>query len=231
MPANSGLLSIIDEALVIRLYGKKLPDLSLDPKSLSDSLIAKHYSGLPLGFASVYGADVFGKCYKSPSPFIAIVPGPGEDPVGCGEFSDPKVYRMWTLSKGDPLVKLKYEVGTAEAVAVPEVTPLVDVDADFHIHDVKLTGTVVSAKLRSYLRLRQSTPFGNIDVTVIDRDDTISFDFNQIPCITVFSIAVASAQICFHANPNRICGEVVVGVDLPIIGHWGQTFTIACVNL
>ncbi len=231
MTDNSNFLSTIDESLVIRLYGKKAPDLTV--ASTKDSALVETYSIAGIVFAWIYGAKVLGICKRLPKPVLVIVPDADKDPKGCQEFGDPKQFRMWTLPKGSPLVKLAYEVGTAEEISSPVIQPFLDVMADFHIHDVKLTGTVITGKLRSYLRLRQPGPFGTtlFDITVVDRDDTISFDFTEFSCITVFSIGVASAQICFHANPNRICGEVVVGINLPIIGHWGQTFTLACVNL
>jgi hypothetical protein len=155
-----------------------------------------------------------------PEPLLTLVPDSDRDPDGCDEFSDPKQFRMWVLPKGSPIVKLTHEVVAAEQVAPAEVRPFLDVNADFHFHDVQLNGTVITGKLRSYLRLHQSGPFGTtlFDIVVVDRDDTISFDFNQLPCITVFSIGPASAQVCFHANPNRICGEVVVGM---ICQLWG----------
>jgi hypothetical protein len=231
MASSPNFLSTVDDMLVIRLYGKKVVDLSVKPTK--DSMLVNAYSGASISFARIYGAKILGTCQRLPAPLLAIVPDTDKDPDGCDEFADPKEFRMWTLPKGAPIVKLAYDVGNAEEIVPSGVRPFLDVNADFHFHDVQLNGTVISGKLRSYLHLHQSGPFGTtlFDVTVVDRDDTLSFDFNQLPCITVFSIGVASAQVCFHANPNRICGEAVVGIDLPVIGHWGQTFTIACVNL
>jgi len=234
MTSNANFLPAIDELLVVRLYGKKIEDLAITPaKQQSNSPLIASYSGSALSFAWIYGASVLGWCRTLPAPILAVVPNNDVDPVGCGDFGDPKQYRMWVLPKGSPLVRLSHQVGTAEQIVSTDIHTLIDVNADFHLHDIQLNGTVISAKLRSYLHLHQSGPFGStiFDITVVDRDDTLSFDFNTLPCITVFSIGVASAQVCFHANPNRICGEVVVGIDLPVIGHWGQTFTIACVNL
>jgi hypothetical protein len=233
MTVRENFLPAVDDLLVVRLYGKKIEDLTINPAKQAKSPLIDAYSGSALAFAWIYGAQVLGACRKVPTPFLAVVPDTAVDPVGCDEFGDPKEYRMWVLPSGAPLVKLSHQLVTAEQVLAPDVRPFLDVNADFHLHDVQLNGTVISAKLRSYLHLHQSGPFGTtlFDITVVDRDDTLSFDFNQLPCVTVFTIAVASAQICFHANPNRICGEVVVGIDLPVVGHWGQTFTIACVNV
>jgi hypothetical protein len=228
MTATHSFVSAVDDLIVIRIYGKKAIDLSLT--SGKESKLAKEYGAKGVSFAWLYGARVLGLCQQFPKPVLVLVPDSDEDPEGCEQFSDPKVYRMWTLPKGSPLVRVTHEVVQVEQIALSGL----EVQADFHFHDIQLNGTVLSGKLRSYLHLRLGGPFGStiFDITVIDRDDTLSFDFNQIPCITVFTIAgVASAQVCFHANPNRICGEVVVGIDLPVIGHWGQTFTIACVNL
>ena len=227
MPENPSFISAVDDLLVVRIYGKKTIDLSI--ASAKDSYLVKGYGAASVSFAWIYGAKVLGLCQRFPKPFLIIVPDNDKDPDGCDEFADPKQYRMWTLPKSTPVVKLNHQVVLAEEIALAGL----EVSADFHFHDVQVTGTVISAKLRSYLRLRLPGPFGStiFDITVVDRDDTLSFDFNQLPCVTVFSIGVASAQVCFHANPNRICGEVVVGIDLPVIGHWGYTFTIACVNL
>jgi hypothetical protein len=228
MPESPSFISAVDDLLVVRMYGKKAIDLTL--MSGKESKLAKQYGAKSVSFAWLYGAKVLGLCQRFPKPLLVVVPDNDEDPDGCDEFADPKVYRMWTLPKGSPLVKVAHEVVKVEEIALTGL----ETYADFHFHDVQLNGTVLSAKLRSYLRLRLGGPFGStiFDITIIDRDDTLSFDFNQVPCVTVFTIAgIANAQVCFHANPNRICGEVVVGIDLPVIGHWGQTFTIACVNL
>jgi len=228
MPQNASFVSSIDDLIVVRLYGKKVIDLNVS--SSKDSILAKEYGTKGVVFAWLYGAKVLGICQQLPKAVLIVVPDTDEDPAGCDQFANPEVYRMWTLPKGSPIVKLTHEVLQVEQIALTGL----EVDADFHFHDIQLNGTVISGKLRSYLRVRLGGPFGStiFDTTIIDRDDTLSFDFNQIPCITVFTIAgIANAQVCFHANPNRVCGEVVVGIDLPVIGHWGQTFTIACINL
>jgi hypothetical protein len=225
MTASANFLSAIDDLLVVRLYGKKVEDLNIvaTKEKGKNSPLMKAYGESVLSFAWIYGAKVLGACRRLPTPLLLLVPEPDSDPLGCEDFSDPKQYRMWVLPKGGPLVKLIHQVVTAEEVVSAGGQPLLNVDFDFHVHDVQISGTVVSGKLRSFLRVQ--------GFTVVDRDDSFSIDFSSLPCVTVFSIAVASAQICYHPNPNRICGEIVVGVDLPWpIGHWGQTFQIACVN-
>lgn len=231
MSTKSSLVSEIDESLSIRIYGKKMQDLALSASS-DGSILQKKYEVTGLEFASVYGVMFLGECQKLPKPLLLLLPSNDVDPVGCGEFSDPKEFRMWTLPHDAPLVALEKAVGSANEIVSRVLRPRLDVNADFRVHDVRIDGTVVRGKLRAYLHLHQSGPFGStiFDVTVVDRDDDFSINLVPSTCITVFSIGVASAQVCYRENPNRICGEAQIGIDLPVIGHWGQNFTIACVN-
>jgi hypothetical protein len=179
----------------------------------------------------VYGSQILGKCIKLPIPLLTLLPDNGQPSNACGDLGNPDEYLMWVLGKGQEFVSLSIETGTVEEILKAGASPRVNIDADFHIHDIVVSGTSVSAKLRAYLRLRQPGPFGStiFDITVINGDYPFTVNINT--CITVFSIGVASAQVCFHTNPNRVCGEVSVGIDLPIIGHWGKNFPVACINI
>lgn len=230
MSSETSLMSLIDQSMGLDLYGSKLADLTLN-KAPSSSRFGNVFPGKDLIFAHIEGARVLGKCTRLPSPVILLVPDVGTTPTGCGEFSDPKKYEMWSLSNKDTIATLSLKVLTVEELA-SQVQTRVEVNSDFRIYNVKVTGTVISGTVRAYLHLKQPGPFGStiFDITVIDANYNFSYDFSSISCITVFTVAVASAQVCYHANPNRICGEVSVGLDLPVIGHWGQNFSLACVN-
>jgi hypothetical protein len=230
MPADRSFISLVDQSIGLDLFGSKIVDLTLN-KPAAPSRLGDLYPGKTLIFAYIEGARVLGKCTRFPSPVILLVPDTGTAPKGCDEFSDPKKYEMWSLSNTDTIATLSLHVMTVEQLA-SATQPRVDVTSDFRIYNVKVSGTVISGTVRAYLRLKQPGPFGStiFDITVIDGNYNFSYDFSSLSCITVFTIAVASAQICYHANPNRICGEVSVGIDLPVIGHWGQNFTLACVN-
>jgi hypothetical protein len=228
MANQTDFLSSIDEKFQIKVFGKKVSDIDITAKKqtvLSKGGVTK------LILVKVFGTKLFGDCIKLPSPFYTLLPDNGMPSDGCGDLGNPDEYLMWVLGKNDEFVSLLIETGTVEEIIKKGEAVRLNVDADFHIHDVTVSGTTVSAKLRAYLHLRQPGPFGTtiFDITVINGD--YSFSVNIDTCITVFSIAVASAQVCFHTNPNRVCGEVSVGIDLPVIGHWGQNFPIACVNI
>jgi hypothetical protein len=231
MNTPGSFLDSVNSTLSVRIFGNLADDLTLAPQKGSD--LGKVYGSDELLFARIVGAQVSGMCFALPRPIFLIVPGKGDDPQGCSQFGDKTKYRMWSFPKGEPVVSLIHNVGSVEDAVGSGLKPFVDIQADFHFHDVSLNGTVLTANLRSYLKIHQSIPWpgSDINIVIIDRDDRFTIDFSSVPCITVFSIGVASAQVCYHPNPNRICGEVVVGIDLPWpIGHWGQTFTIACLN-
>jgi hypothetical protein len=219
-------ITSINDSLSVSLYGKKITDLVLQKPDRSPLL---DFYKQDIILAQIYGARVLGQCKRLPVPLIAFVPNTGEKPSGCDEFNNPDEYTMWVVPNGGPLVVLSSDTVNAAEVIRPRG---IDVQADFHFHDVTLNGTVLSASLRSYLKLHCCIWSACQDIVVVDRDDRFSWDFSSIACYPIYSIGVATAQVCFHPNPNRICGEVVVGIDLPLgLGHWGQTFTIACVNI
>jgi len=226
--ADTSLLSVVDESLQLRIYGKPVDDITLS--AAAGSQYAAELDTKSLSFAWIYGVKLAGLCKRLPHPVIAVVPGNGKPASGCDEFPSSAGYLMWELPKNGPLAVLRYEVGTASEVVDKLLAPRLTVDHDFHIYDVHLSGTKVVGRVRAYLRLRQSTPFGEIKIVVIDRDDPFSIDLIPDLCITVFSIGVASLQICFHNNPNRVCGEARIDIDTPI-GGIHQSFPIACVNV
>jgi hypothetical protein len=116
----------------------------------------------------------------------------------------------------------------------PATRRLLDVNSDFRIHDLALSDATLSGKVKAYLHLYQSRPFGFtiLDVTVLDMDAPFAIDFTSLlnKSISVFSNGVADAEVCFYSNPNRVCGSVSVHVNLPDIGAWFQTFALACVH-
>jgi len=116
----------------------------------------------------------------------------------------------------------------------PATRRLLDVNSDFRIHDLGLRAATLSGKVKAYLHLHQSGPFGFtiLDVTVLDMDAPFAIDFTSLvsKSISVFSNGVADAAVCFYPNPNRVCGSVSVHVNLPEIGAWFQTFNLACVH-
>lgn len=136
----------------------------------------------------------------------------------------------------DPYFGPVIPIGTtnwpSSAVSMPVVHTRLDVDSDFRIHDVALQGTSLVGKIRAYLHLKQNGPFGStiFDITVVDIDQPFSIDLIFDRPITLYSIGPVSIQVTLHNHPRRICGEVQVGVDLPVVGHWGQKFSLVCVN-
>lgn len=227
MSNQTEFLPAIDEKFQIRVVGKKVTDVEVTSKR--GSVLSTDAAG-KLVLVKVYGAKLFSDCIKLPVPIYTLLPDNGKPSDACGDLGNPDEYLMWVLGKDQKFVSLSIDTGSVEEIIKKGLAPFVNIDADFHIHDVTVSGTSVSAKLRAYLRLRQPGPFGDIfNITVVDGDYSFSVNINT--CITVFSIGVASAQVCFHTNPNRVCGEVSVGIDLPVIGHWGRNFPIACVNV
>ena len=225
MSTDTTFQSLVDDALQVKVYGKKVEDLTLTARK--DSFFASQYGGGPLTFVLVFGVRFLGKCRTLPVPLLIPLPGEGTAPTGCCEFKD---QLMWVIPKGSPLVALTQSVVTAEDLAASLTQPRLDVDSNFTLSNVRIDGNTVKGHLRAYLRLHQSTPFGPINIVVIDRNDDFAFPLPDI-CVTVFSIAVASAQVCLRENPRRLCGEVSVGVDLPFgLGQFSQNFPIACVQ-
>lgn len=221
------LLSAIDEKFQIKIFGKTVSDVEI--KSMKASILTKGADKLIL--VKVYGTKLFGKCMKLPIPFYTMLPDNGMPSDACSELGNPDEYLMWTLIKSQEFISISIETGAVEEIFNNQLSLFVDVDADFNIHDIKVTGTTISAILRAKLKLHQKLhwPLPDINVTVVDGDFPFSVDINT--CVTVATVAFVSAQVCFHTNPNRICGEVSVGIDLPVIGHWGQNFSIACINV
>uniref|UniRef100_Q01RE2 Uncharacterized protein n=1 Tax=Solibacter usitatus (strain Ellin6076) TaxID=234267 RepID=Q01RE2_SOLUE len=228
MTTELGFFDVVDQSLQISVYGKTAVGISID-KSAAQSAFAQPYAQTGIVFAWIYGFGFMGTCTKLAKPALVVLPNSAQDPKGCSEFADPKQYRMWTLPKDSVITALDQKVGTVEGLVI---RPFLDIQSDFRIHDVTFDGTTLRGKVRAYLHLHQSGPFGTtiFDITVVDRDDSFSFSLVPDLCITVFSIGVASAQVCYHDNPRRVCGEVQVGIDLPVIGHWGQNFPLICVN-
>lgn len=229
MKNEIGLLSSVADEFNIKVFGKKINDIAF---TASKTNVFKNAESKPV-LVKVYGTKLLEKCVALSKPFYLILPDNGVKPDGCGIFGDPNEYLMWIFPRTESLVKLSVEIGMIEQMITEIVHPFLDVNADFHIHDFKVEGTKLSGKLKAYLHLHQSGPFGTtlLDITLINGDYSFSIDLIPTTCVNVFSIGIASAQICFYDNPNRICGTVDVSVDLPIIGHWGRKFDIACVKI
>jgi uncharacterized protein YuzE len=228
MSSLTELLPSIDEKFQIKIYGKKVTDFEIDLKK--ESILSPN-NKIKLVLVKIYGTRLFGDCIILPKPFFTLLPDNGIKPDGCGDLGNPEEYLMWVLGKGKELLYINFDAGSAEDIIKREVSILVDVNADFRIHDIEISGTKVSAKLRAYLRLRQPGPFGStlFDITVLNGDYPFSVDLNT--CVTVFSVAVTNAEVCFRTDPNRVCGVVNVGIDLPILGRWSRQFEIACINV
>jgi len=232
MASEARLLSEIDDALYVRMYGRNVSDLNVVDSE--NSIFSKSSGGRKLTFALIDGFSSKGKCVKLPKPVLTLVSNEGDDPTGCGEFSDPKKFRMWSVKVGEDVALLQHEVGKVEELLARRAQPLLDVNADFHFHDVHFDPHAlrVTGRLRAYLRLHQSA-LGHtvLDTTVIDRDDAFTINLASLinTCIPVYSIGVADAEACFYTNPNRVCGAVRIHVDLPVVGGWSQTFNVACV--
>jgi hypothetical protein len=220
------LNDLVSEQLTVTLYGD--PVKGFEIRHPLGEVVSQPGKDILLP-VRVAGIKTFGACVILPSPILLLLPGAGQE-LKVPECGWEKPKQKWSL---DPKFTTAAINITPVAIGdLAKLRPSLDVQADFHLHDVHLDGTTIRGKLRSYLHLHQSLPFPlpDINVTVVDRDDAFAINLAPGTCITVFSIGVASAQVCYRANPNRICGEVQVGIDLPVIGHWGQNFTIACVN-
>lgn len=229
MPNQTEFLSAIDDKFQIKIYGKKVTDIEI--KASKTSILSRD-SASNLVLVKVYGTQMLGGgCTKLSAPFFTLLPDNGSNPDGCGEFGNADDYLMWTLGHKQEFVSLSFDTGNAAEIIKGKIGPHVDVSADFHVHNLSVTGTSVSGKLRAYLHLQQklSWPLPPINSTVVDGDFPFSVNVNT--CVTVATVAGASAQVCFHTNPNRVCGQVSVGIDLPVIGQWKQNFPIACVNV
>jgi hypothetical protein len=228
MANQTEFLPSIDEKFQIKIFGKKVSDLEINSKK--GSILSKNATG-KLILVKVYGTKLLGDCIKLPVPFFTLLPDNGMPSDACGELGNPDEYLMWILGKSQEFVALSVNAGNVEEIIRKQIHILVDVSADFHFHDVTITGSSISGRLRAYLHLHQKLPWPlpAIDVTIVDGDYPFSVSIDT--CITVATVAVVSAQVCFHTSPNRVCGEVSVGIDLPVIGHWGQNFPIACVQV
>ena len=223
------LLSSINEGFNIKIYGKKVKDILIGEsktKLFTDT-------EKKMTFVKVYGSKVLDNCITLSKPFYTILPDNGTKPDGCNAFGDPNEFLMWTFPKGQSIAKLTLETDYLEKALTEVAHPNLDVNVNFQIHDFSVNGSTVSGKLKAYLHLRQPGPFGTtlFDITPVNGDYPFSLSLTPNTCVTVFSIGVASAQLCFYSQPNRICGTVDVGIDLPVVGHWGKKFDIACVNI
>jgi hypothetical protein len=225
------IVGSINDALSVRLYGNVVTDLSITGGGLVTTLDP---TKTPI-FARIYGAKAFGACITLPKPMITIVPSNGAytQADDCEQFYDPanpNAFTVWVLQKGSPLITLTTKFDTVDSLAV---TPKLDVNADFHVYNLSVSGSVVSGTLRAYLHLHQPGPFGTtiFDVTVIDGNYPFQISLTPDICIPVpgLSAGVISAEVCYHPNPNRICGSVNVNVSIDGFGY-NHTFDIVCVN-
>jgi hypothetical protein len=193
------------------------------------SLLAPPGTHVVPKLSSISGAKIFGRCLKFPSPVLAVVFSDGDTANGCDEFPGEK-FKMWAFPKGTPVATLKHSIDTAENV----FSPRLDVNADFHIHDVKLEGTTVSGFVSAYLNFHQSLPLHDIDITPVNSPNLpFAIDISQLihVCAPVYTVGVLSMEVCYYPNPNRVCGSVTVSVHLPWpIGDWSRTFDLACVT-
>lgn len=229
MPNTTQFASEISEFFEILVFGKRVLDLQFTDEGRST--LGRQYDAELINLVTVYGVRALGICHKFEVPVTFILPGEGEPPSGCGEFSEPSEFLMWRIRKGTQLATLTHSVDTIEALVSKNISILLDTFSDFSIRNIRLEGTKIKGEVRAYLRLRQRGPLGTtiFDITVIDRTDSFEIDFFPGQCFTIFEIGVAKLQICVYSTPNRVCGTIDIGVQLPI-GYWGKKFDIACVN-
>jgi hypothetical protein len=225
-----GLLDGIDEMLVVRLYGKPVTDVTITGGG-RESALSRLYAGAPIAFAWIHGVRAMGKCHTLPHPMLLLVPDRPKDPTDCGEFGDPEKFQMWELPADAQVATLDTNVVSVTELVPSEVR--LEVHDEFRIHGVRVEDGVLRGRVRAYLRLRQPGPFGTtiFNITVVDRDDAFEINLKPDVCIPVFSIGVASAEVCFRPNPDRICGSVSVSINLPVLGHYARRWDLACVNV
>lgn len=216
-------LSEVDEKLEIRIYGKKVHDFSIIP-------IEKSKLGAKTTFVKIYGIKALGICHKLSKPLLTILPGDGQVSIGCSDF-DTKEFLMWMLPKEHPIVTFETQVTSIEEFINQEVKPLIDVDAAFGIHNLQVNGDTISGYLQARLKLHQKLPWPakDINITVVDGNFPFSFKLANV-CYPIYTVGVASAQLCISLNPNKICGEINFSVPLPFGLHFNHSFQIACVS-
>jgi len=221
MTTESFLSSVADE-LTVALYGRVLEDVSFSAgagRAKGAPPAIAYTENSPVSLVRVYGTKLLGRCITLPVPILLILPNSAErDSSGCSQFpaSD---YKMWVFKPDEPLVRVSTKVGTAA-----ELVSAFGDTFDVHFHDVSISGTVISGKLRAHIVV-----FG---VTVVDRDDSFSYDFGPRPCIPLFDWGVVSINVCFDVGARKICGTAKYGIDLPWpIGHVGGSIDIACVQV
>jgi len=112
--SESSFLSVVDDLLQVRIYAKKVDDMTI--ATASGSLYATELQGKALTLVWVYGVKLAGQCKRLPHRVIAVVPGDGVPPSGCDEFPSQEGYLMWLFPKNSPLAVLSYDVGTAAEI-------------------------------------------------------------------------------------------------------------------
>ncbi len=226
MANETDIISSIDDSFQIKIYGKKVNDIEISS--------SRSGNGQKLIIVKVFGTKVAGDCIKLPKPFYCFLPDKGIPPDACGDLGDSNEYLMWIVAKKDEFVKLSLETGIAEEMVKSDIQILMDVNAHFYFHDVNISGTKITGSLRAWLNFHQKLPWPahDIDVTPIpDRDYPFSIDITPNLCYPIYSVGIATAEVCVYANPNRVCGSIRVDVPLPSpLPHYSHTFDIACVN-
>jgi hypothetical protein len=211
------ITSLVSEQLKLTAYGEPISGMTLR----SDAEEAA------LGLVRVVGAKMLGQCKALSEPILLLLPGEGTELPKDGECGWKPPVRKWVLPNNQRLVAVEMRPTSLEDL----IQPLINIEPDFRIHDLRIEGQTLRGRVRSFLRLRQPGPFGDIfNIVVIDRNDEFSIDLIPQRCLTVYSVGFASAEICFRSDPNRICGEVRISVQLPVGGSWSQNFQLACVN-
>ena len=130
---GSEFFPLLDDMLLVRLYGKKVEDITLR----SGSRITG-YPDSGLTVALVHGAKVLGRCQTLPVPVLMILPDNGKptDSTACAGFQDGG-FSVWTLPKESACVKLDYAVGAIEQLLDQPSTRL-EQQSDFHFYEVSV---------------------------------------------------------------------------------------------
>src|SRR5882724_6297818 len=103
MPTTQRFSEIAADALSIKLFGKKLEDLSVNMPSLQ---LPGQVSPIPAHtFAMVYCVYANGNCIDFTRPHLFLLPDNGTAPDGsCRTCNDATQYLMWVLAADAPLI-------------------------------------------------------------------------------------------------------------------------------
>jgi hypothetical protein len=190
----------------IAAFGKKV--VGLEVSTDTKQSLSKHLDSKDVSIATIYGIKIFGYCVKLRVPVTLILPGNGEKPDGCDDFSNDKEFLMWRIPKGTTIPSINLGSTSAEDI----VAQSVNFDAkgisvyfeDLQESNGKLSGRAVINWEENLFGKRIVLIDRSIPFSITNRERIFEDSFEPIP---FFKVKVY-ADVYFTLNPGRVCVEL-----------------------